>query len=254
MSIISILKELESNRSRTFKESVLSREADNELLKRVCKMTYDPFANYYIRQVPAYTINEDCEGIDLSGALDNLEQFLASRKYTGNIAVQALGEWLSKLTEGDAEVIKRVLKGDLKCGVSAKTINKNWKGLIFEYPCMLAQPDKEKNRAKIVFPALAQCLSEDWVVSTENGGIKIKDIVEGGCGVSVYSYNHNTHSVEIKPVIDVMKRKLDKKWYVLTIDGEKTPPVTGDHLVWVENRSEYVRVDQLKNGDSVLRL
>lgn len=175
--MLDILKELESDNSRLFKESVLNREVDNELFKRVCKMTYDPFTNYYIRKIPEYT---PCTGgcVDLEYALDTLESMFATRKVTGNAAIQALANLLSTLSEDVAEVIKRVLQGDLKCGVSAKTINKTWKGLIFEYPCMLAQPDKAKTREKIKFPALAQIKADGMrinaFVRTSDGTVEYR--------------------------------------------------------------------------------
>ena len=165
--MLEILEELSSDNSRLFKESVLDREVDNKLLKRVCEMTYDPFKNYYIRKIPAYVYKEKEKS--LGQALDLLEDVLARRVVTGNAAIEALQSMLCKLSVDDAVVIERVLQGDLKCGVSAKTINKTWKGLIFEYPCMLAQPDKAKTREKIVFPALAQIKAD---------GMRINAIVD----------------------------------------------------------------------------
>lgn len=175
--MLKILEELSSDNSRLFKEAILNREDDNELLKRVCRMTYDPFTNYYIRKIPEYTPStEGC--LELEYALDHLEYMLATRKFTGNAAIEVLTELLSGLSEDDAAVIERVLQGDLKCGVSAKTINKTWKGLIFEYPCMLAQPDKAKTREKIVFPALAQIKADGMrinaIVRTSDGSVEYR--------------------------------------------------------------------------------
>jgi ATP-dependent DNA ligase len=63
---------------------------------------------------------------------------------------------LSGLSEDEAEVIKRVIKKDLRVGVNAKTVNKVIPGLIPSFPCMLASPYTKKNLDKIKFPAIAQ--------------------------------------------------------------------------------------------------
>ena len=35
-------------------------------------------------------------------------------------------------------------------------------------------------------------------------------------------------------------------------DGTTSKPLTGNHLIWCENRNCYVRVDELSNEDSLL--
>ena len=155
-SVIEILNELESDNSRLFKVDVLEQNLDNKLLERVLKATLDPYTQYYIRKIPDYDRGDKEFRNPLEWALDNLDK-LSSRELTGNIAKQHLVDILENLTASDADVIERVIGGDLRCGVSTSTVNKVYgKGFISTYPCMLAGAYNEKNFKHIKYPALVQ--------------------------------------------------------------------------------------------------
>lgn len=134
MLILSILNELEKDNSRLAKEAILKREKDNILLQAVFKAALDPSINYYIKQIPSYTRYNDFN-TTLDWALASLET-LSKRVKTGNAAVEHLTYILQTLQDADAIVIERIIKRDLRCGVSESTVNKIWKGLIPEYPYM----------------------------------------------------------------------------------------------------------------------
>lgn len=152
--ILNILNELSSTSSRLEKEAILKREEKNELLKRVFFLAYDPFTQFYIRKIPAYTPEKDL-WLHLKDALKRLNK-LSSRELTGNAAIQHLAAALSDVNKEDAEVLERIISKDLKCGASEATANKIWPGLIHEYPCMLASGYDEKLVKKIKFPAMVQ--------------------------------------------------------------------------------------------------
>jgi hypothetical protein len=152
--IIDILNEIASTSSRLEKEAILKREKDNETLKRVFFLAYDPFTQFYIRKIPAYT-TEEKPWHSLDSALPKLDK-LSTREITGNAAIQYLSLLLSEVTAKDAEVIERIIGKDLKCGASESTANKIWPDLIHEYPCMLASGYDQKLVDKMKFPAIAQ--------------------------------------------------------------------------------------------------
>lgn len=132
MTLLTILTELASDNSRLAKEAILKREIDNELLKRVFRLALDPTINYYIKKIPA---NRHVPGImSLEQALDFLETRLAKREVTGDAAKDELAKVLGCLGEDDAEVLRMVVKRDLRCGVNESTVNKIWKKLIPEFP------------------------------------------------------------------------------------------------------------------------
>ena len=172
--------DLENNNSRLFKESVLEEEKNNELLKLVLKAALDPYTQYYQRKIPKYSRKEDIPIKSLGWALEGLKT-LTSREYTGNAAIEQLQRILSSLTEENAEVIKRVVTKDLKCGVSIATVNKIFgKDFIKTYPCMLASAFNQKAFEAIKYPALVQ---------TKMDGMRANIIIDSEGVVDVRSRN-----------------------------------------------------------------
>ena len=153
--ILQILQELEQNNSRNFKIELLTKHKDNELLKEVCRLANDPFTQFYQRKIPEYTPLDDFPTFILDYAIERLS-ILSTRTLTGNAAVAHLHTLLSSVTPEDAKVIERIIQKDLKCGVSTSTVNKVWKNLIPEFPCMLCSAFEQKLVDKITFPAIVQ--------------------------------------------------------------------------------------------------
>lgn len=153
--ILNILNELASTSSRLEKEAILQREENNELLKRVFFLAYDPFTQFYQRKIPKYTKNNTQHAASLASMLPSLND-LSSRSVTGNAAIDRLTAILEAVCGYESEVIERIIEKDLRCGASEATANKIWPGLIHEYPCMLASGYDEKLVAKMKFPAMAQ--------------------------------------------------------------------------------------------------
>ena len=153
--IIDILNELASTSSRLEKEAILKREVNNELLKKVFFLAYDPFTQFYQRKIPEYEKNNTSHAASLASMLPSLGD-LSNRVVTGNAAIDRLTAILEAVCGTESEVIERIIKKDLKCGASESTANKIWPGLIHEFPCMLCTPFDEKVIKKFNFPAYAQ--------------------------------------------------------------------------------------------------
>lgn len=176
--ILKILNELESHNSRNFKIDLLTKHKDNLLLKEVCRLANDPMINFYQRKIPVYTKMSGNLMLDLNGAIEGLS-ILSTRTLTGNAAIAQLQMILCAVNADDAEVIKRIIGKDLKCGVSTSTVNKVWKGLVHEFPCMLCSPFEQRLVDKIRFPAIVQ---------TKMDGMRVNAIVKDGA-LSFYSRN-----------------------------------------------------------------
>ena len=168
--ILSILQELEANPSRNFKIELLTQHKDNDLLKAVCRLANDPFTQFYQRKIPQYEYELMDSPYELKWAIDSLSK-LSTRMFTGNNAIFVLKEILSCISSDDAKVIERIIQKDLKCGVNTSTINKVWKNLIPEYPCMLCSPFEQKLVDKIKFPAIVQ---------KKEDGMRFNAIVKNG--------------------------------------------------------------------------
>lgn len=151
-----VLNKLASNNSRIFKIETLTEHSDNELLKSTIQLALDPFVNFYQRKIPKYTPNHNDVGDNLDWALDQLVTMLASRKVTGNAAIEHLQYILENVTADNAKVVERVVTKDLKCGFAASTTNAVWPNLVPEYPVMLCSQFDEKLIDRIKWPAVVQ--------------------------------------------------------------------------------------------------
>ena len=155
MNINQLFETLASDNSRIFKTSLLQTHKDNEVLRESIRLALDPFTQFYQRKIPNYSYNASRPNYDLKQALKDLK-VLYTRELTGNAAIAFLSDLLGCLNEDDAKVVERIIKKDLKCGVSLGTANAVWPSLIHEYPCMLCSGYEDKLVSKIKWPALAQ--------------------------------------------------------------------------------------------------
>ena len=155
--VLSILQELEADSSRLAKEAILKREIDNADLKEAFRLAYDSHTQFYIRQIPEFDSNSP-EDFKLDTLCQSMKRLglLSSRIVTGGAAIKHLSIVLGACLPRDAEVIKRIIAKDMRCGVSESTINKIWPGLVHEYPCMLASAYDQKLVDQVKFPAIAQ--------------------------------------------------------------------------------------------------
>lgn len=140
--IFNIFQELLSDNSRLAKEAVLRRNINNVLLQRVCHLALNPYIKFWVRKIPSKF--EGRNSVDLNTALDKISK-LSSRKITGNAAVSFLEDIFHSLSFENAQILKKVIEKDLKCGVSTSTINKIWPGLIPEFEIQLSAVYESKN-------------------------------------------------------------------------------------------------------------
>lgn len=151
--VYNIIKKISETSSRNSKIQILTENKENEDLKRAIFLALDPFTQFYIRKIPDYN---QYDQRDLEWAMNELRR-LSEREVTGNAGVEHLRHILSSLDNSDdAEVIKRIIAKDLKCGIQAATVNKVWPGLIQEYPVMLCEQFDQKLVDKIKWPAYVQ--------------------------------------------------------------------------------------------------
>ena len=143
-----IIKELESDNSRKFKESVIAREDKNnntELFEGV-SMAMDKLRTFGLKQVPES--QQDGPGLEWDTFLETTNQ-LELRTLTGNAARDKI-DYLVGLSTRDEwnHWYRRILIKDLRCGVTEKTINKFSKIKVPVFECMLAD-DSKKHESKL---------------------------------------------------------------------------------------------------------
>lgn len=180
-SVCDIVVELESTNSRLEKEAILIRNKDNEDLKRVFSVAYNPHINFFIKKIPDFFW--ESEEIELMDAVESLVEKLSTRQITGNAARDFFAETLSRMHPREGVILTFMVTKDMKCGVTATTLNKIWKGLVPEMKVMLASSDVSRIR----FPAIAQpkldglrahftLRENDLLIQTRNG----KPVDDGG--------------------------------------------------------------------------
>lgn len=207
-----ILDDLASNNSRLYKEKILTLNQSNETLKRVLNLALNPFVNFYIRKIPDYTLNLNTKKQDTLDTALNRLKLLSDRTLTGHAGIEHLSIVLSSVHPADAAVIERIIAKDLRCGVSDATVNKIWKGLIPEYPCMLASAYDQKLVDRVTWPAFAQVKMD---------GMRFNAIVRGN---KVEFRSRNGKEIVIPdPNFEIPFRKM-AEWYGIDMvfDGELT--------------------------------
>lgn len=154
-SILNILEHLANTPSRKNKESILKNipSLDEELFIKVVKYALDPQYDYYIKEFDMPESYDDLLSLEDSFTL--LEQ-LNNREVTGDAARTRLDAVLTTMSASDAEVLRRIIKRDLRCGVSAKTVNKIWPDLIYDHPYMRASSFNQKNLTNLQYPCISQ--------------------------------------------------------------------------------------------------
>lgn len=182
MSVVSTTKQLASTSSRADKIAIL-KKAD-KLFQRFLVAAYDPVVSYGVIQMP--DVHGDQETLEtVSGfILDELLPNLASRKLSGKAAQMAIERVLLKLKAEDADVLRNVIRKDLRCGINTGTINAAIMGLIFEPPYMRCSLKDKSNMKKWKW--------EDGIISqTKADGMFINAIV-GPDGVQWMTRNGQT--------------------------------------------------------------
>lgn len=145
--ILKILNEIEAAKGKEKLEILMSQKS-NDVLKEVCRLTYSPTVQFYIKKIPDGWQHTDTMNPCWDRVFSSLKS-LSEREITGNDALEMLTTTLNSIDYEIAEVVARIIKKDLKCGIGASTINKVWKNLIVKPPRQGAASMNEKSLAKM---------------------------------------------------------------------------------------------------------
>lgn len=167
--MLQLLETLNSTTKRKEKEQYLKDCNDPELMKIISKLTYDPHFDYYIKEFEMPTQFKETESLEW--ALDKLVLEFNDGKTRGNAAKERLYEIMESLSYDDAQVLSRVVKRDLKCGVSSSTINKVWPDTVYVHPYARCSSFSEKTLSKISLPCYSQ---------TKMDGLYLDIIIDNG--------------------------------------------------------------------------
>ncbi len=130
------------------------KKHDSELLRNVVKHAVDPMITFGVKQ---YEFSD--EPAEHGGFLHDLKYMdfaltqLSNRGITGNAAQSMIDKASTHLNIKQRYVFACILDKDLKCGVSVKTVNKAFPGMIKVWDMQKAHPLKMK---KVIYPAIAE--------------------------------------------------------------------------------------------------
>jgi DNA ligase-1 len=130
------IEKIAATPGRNDKEALVNTFLMFPTFKRVCLSAYEPLTTYGIEEVPErdalYAKGESQFGELVWGMLLNL----AERRLTGNEAREEVHKWMQLLTAESAELLKRIIKKDLRAGFTDGTINRVAPGTVSEFPYM----------------------------------------------------------------------------------------------------------------------
>ena len=176
-----IIKELESNNSRLFKEDIIEKNLNYKEFQEGLAMCLDPLVTFGVKQVPESEKNGN--GLNWED-FKNSVNLLIERESTGHAARDLIIN-LMNLSKEDQwnNWYRRILIKDLRCGVSEKTVNNvakkmNLKFRVPVFSCMLAH-DGAKHPKKI---------KGDCLVEYKYDGVRVVAIVKKN-KATLYSRN-----------------------------------------------------------------
>jgi len=182
------IRDLESSDSRIHKEKVIEKaymaaklgSANAQCFLFNCYQAYNPFFTFNVKQVP------DTEGLE--GRPNPWPKFwalleaLRTRSVTGNNARQAIEDVSQEFDSVEwNQMCARVIRKDLRCGISEKTLNKilgksEWRIPVFS--CQLAQDSTDQPKKMRGTKRLEVKLD----------GVRVLAVVQGP-SVALYSRN-----------------------------------------------------------------
>ena len=187
-----IIKELESDNSRLFKEGVVENNLNNLDFQEGLSMCLDPLVTFGVKQIPES--EQDGDGLKWDDFKKDAD-LLIERERTGHAARDLIIDLMSSAKKDQwNDWYRRILIKDLRCGVSEKTVNNVAKRMDLEFrvpifSCMLAH-DGAKHPKKI---------KGDCLVEYKYDGVRVIAIVKNG-KATLYSRNgkifHNFPHIE----------------------------------------------------------
>lgn len=172
-----MLKELRNTNSSNEKIAIIKKSYNNfPLIKKILNYAYDPFKVYGItsKHMRVQYGKKKAEDLHFEEFLKMLDE-ISERKFTGHEALDYINSWIELFVPEDAIEFLNILDRDIRCGVSATTINKAIKECVTVFKVPLAKKyidTKEFKEEKLPF--------EITYVSRKLDGVRCVVIIEDG--------------------------------------------------------------------------
>lgn len=142
MKLSEIFEEVKSTTKSTVKLNTLRANANNRILKKALLYSLNPFMPFHVTKVPKVAASDrvisDYDELETWTHFFNILDRCAARAVTGNAAVEMLYDYFSSVSISDEKWMRLVLKKHLNIGVSLKSANKVFPGLVPTFEVSLA--------------------------------------------------------------------------------------------------------------------
>ena len=139
IQILDRIDEIAATASKNEKQALLAELLKDTDAMRVMEYTYSPFKTYGIRKLPEVGAGSST----FTGFTWGLLDYLSTRAVSGNTAYDHVESELNNLDPKSGDLLRRILRKDLRAGFSESSINKAYKGLIPEFPYMRCSLPKD---------------------------------------------------------------------------------------------------------------
>lgn len=230
-NVLDILNELAATPSTKEKQEIIKEHRKYKDFMITLQYGLDPFIKFNIKKIPEHKAGIKTM-LRFGAVVDKLRN-LSNRDVTGARAVKLLANTLSQLSPSDEEVVIRIIKKDLRCGVGAKLVNKALGTQhVPVFDVMRCASYNEKNLTKINYPAIIQEKSD---------GMRVNFLLSKTEGVRVFARSGKELDLGDKFLQDLSKmlyRPVQHQDYL--IDGE------------LLMRTDTGRVMERKKGNGLL--
>lgn len=138
MQILDYIINIRETQGTNAKLDLLRDYIKDETFQKVLFYTYNPFYNYYIRKLPKVVAGS----LSVIGTFETIFELLddlRERRFTGNLAIEKVTNFIQHSPAKVAEVFLLILDRDLKMGVNTSSINKVYPNFIPTFDVMLAE-------------------------------------------------------------------------------------------------------------------
>lgn len=213
MSLAQVLKNLnniEATSSTNEKVQLLKGYLKDETFLKVVKFALSRDMRYHIKSIPETKKRTRFEPFTTEEIFNFLKQ-LSTQTGASNADKNHLAEMLT--SESDFEVVKRIVTKDLKCGVSAKLVNKALSGTVNTVPYMRCSTDKKLDN--INYEAIIQEKADGMFVNVMiNSKGQIKILTRNG--KIVHQMRHLKNLIlNGRPERTPKNKKITERWGIL---------------------------------------
>ena len=137
--------EITTSASRKYKQDILTKYKDDEVIQKYLKINYDPYKIFGISEKKLHK-QVNCVAYPADNVF-NLFYWLEKHNTGTDAAIKMCQETLAAIASKDQEaaaLLEELICKDLSIGVDSKTINSVMPNLIPQFSCMLAQKYFEK--------------------------------------------------------------------------------------------------------------